>query len=61
MEIYVKKILLLSAKIKPHPTSWTLTSSSSSLQGIMQTRLPSALVSFVSSPKTGEEYKSQQA
>jgi hypothetical protein len=25
----------------------------------MQTSLPSALVSFVSSPKTGEEYKSQ--
>ena len=59
-------------KITPLPTSWTLTSSSSSLQDIMQTSLPSALVipdlrsptrslSFVNSPKTEEEYKHQQA
>ena len=59
MEIYVKKILLLSAKIKPHPTSWTLTSSSSSLQGIMQTSLPSALASSVGSPNLGEQLKSE--
>ena len=45
----------------PLSPSDSLTLSSSFLQGIMQTSLPSALVSFVSSPKTGEEYKSQQA
>ena len=34
-----------------------LTLSSSSLQGIMQINLPSALASFVGSPKTGEQYE----
>ena len=42
---------------KPLGPSGTLTSSSSSLQGIMQASLPSTLASSVSSPKTGEEYE----
>ena len=41
---------------EPLRPSGTLTSSSSSLQGIMQASLPSTLASSVSSPKTGEEY-----
>ena len=56
--IPIYRKLLLSAKIKPHPTSWTLTSSSSSLQGIMQTSLPSALASSVGSPDSGEDFGS---
>ena len=41
---------------EPLRPSGTLTSSSSSLQGIMQASLPSTLASSVSSNKTGEEY-----
>ena len=41
---------------EPLRPSGTLTSSSSSLQGIMQASLPSTLASSVSSPKTGEDY-----
>ena len=48
------------SKVEPLRPADTLTLSSSSLQGIMQASLPSALASSVSSPKTGEEYLGQQ-
>ncbi len=41
---------------RPLSPTDSLTLSSSSLQGIMQINLPSALASFVGSPKTGEQY-----
>ena len=47
--------------VEPLRPADTLTLSSSSLQGIMQASLPSALASSVSSPKTGEEYSGQQS